>query len=362
VSSARQAPTGRGTPLAPGNRFERTVATADWEQLDADEQQALVQEPRRVATQFLPDAARSIIAENNSPDVPFRYSINPYRGCEHGCVYCYARPTHEYLGYSAGLDFETRILVKHEAAALLRADLNRPAWRGEHLAISGVTDCYQPVERELRLTRGLWEVLTEARQAAGAITKNALVVRDLDLLVPLAEQRLAHVFLSVTTLDAELARTMEPRTSRPQARLRAVRALADAGVPVGVMVAPIIPGLNDREVPAILEAARAAGARSAGYVMLRLPYALKEIFLDWLRRARPLAAESVEARIRDTRGGELSETRFGRRMRGAGEYAEQIARTFEIFRRKLGLEKSLPPLDESQFRPPLPPGGQQTLF
>ncbi len=281
VQPLNTTPVGRATGINPPNRFERVRVEDDWEQLDAADEPP---DERRVATQFLPNDTGRLITENDSPDVPFRYSINPYRGCEHGCAYCYARPGHEMLGMNAGLDFETRILVKFDAPQRLRAELAADGWRGEHIAISGVTDCYQPAERKFRLTRGCLEVLLEARQALGIITKNALVCRDLDLLADLAARNLAHVYVSVTTLDAELARRMEPRTATPEARLRAIRALADAGVPVGVMAAPVIPGLNDQELPAILERAREAGARSAGSLLVRLPLAVRPIFEEWLAR------------------------------------------------------------------------------
>ncbi len=350
--------TGRGAASQPGNRFEAVHAVPDWEQL-ADPAEA---EPRKLATVLLPDASKTVITSNDSPDIPFRYSINPYRGCEHGCAYCYARPGHEFLGLSAGLDFESRILVKYEAPALLRRELNRPGWRGETLMLSGVTDCYQPTERKLALTRGLLEVMHEARQPAAIITKNALVLRDLDLLAPMAAERRAGVGVSITTLDAELARTLEPRTSPPARRLEAIRRLSAAGVPVRVMTAPIIPGLNDHEIPNILEAARDAGAVSAGYVMLRLPLAVEPIFREWLRLHRPEAVERVEARIRRVRGGGLSDSRFGQRMRGEGPYAEGIKQTFDVWCKKFGLNEPQPPLDSSQFRPPRLPGGQMRLF
>lgn len=323
---------------------------------------AAAQPGAKLATHFLPDDSQRLISENDSPDVGFRYSINPYRGCEHGCAYCYARPGHQWLGFDAGLDFETRILVKHRAAQLLRAELNRPTWRGELLAISGVTDCYQPVERRLQLTRGCLEVLYEAHQATAIVTKNALVARDLDLLAALARQRLVNVNVSVTTLDAELARDLEPRTSPPAARLEAIRQLASAGVPVRVMVAPIIPGLNDEEIPAILAAAAAAGAGSASWILLRLPEVVEPLFRDWLARFRPLAQERIEARIRDTRGGRWSDSQFGRRMRGQGPYAEQIAQTFRVFARRAGLDRPLPEVDTSRFVPPRSAAGQRMLF
>jgi DNA repair photolyase len=318
-------------------------------------------ERTRLKTQFFADDSQAILASNDSPDVGFRWSVNPYRGCELGCAYCYARPSHEYLGFDAGLDFETRIMVKHHAPELLRAALARPNWRGELIAFSGVTDCYQPAEREYRLTRGCLEVCAETSQAVTIITKNALVTRDIDLLAPLAARNVASVNISVTTLDAELARELEPRTSPPAKRLAAIRELSDAGVGVCALLAPIIPGLNDEEIPAILAAAREAGATSASYVLLRLPLAVEPIFRDWLQRHVPDKRARVEARIRDTRGGKLSDSQFGRRHRGEGVYAEQIAATFKVFAHKLGFSRGWMPLDESQFTPPTT-GGQLRLF
>jgi DNA repair photolyase len=351
---------GRGSQIAPPNRFERTRTEADYEQLTAEEMDGGEQ---KIATEFFADQTKSLITENDSPDVGFRFSINPYRGCEHGCAYCYARPGHEFLGLNAGLDFETKIFVKHNAAELLRDELNQASWRGdESITISGVTDCYQPAERKFRVTRSILEVLLEARQVCGVITKNALVVRDLDLLAALATMRLVRVFVSVTTLDHELARALEPRTSPPEKKLDAIRALAAAGVPVGVMVAPIIPGLTDNEVPAILGAAAQAGAKGAGYVLLRLPFAVRPIFEDWLARNRPQQYDRVISRIRTTRGGGMYQTQWGVRQTGTGEYAEQIASTFTVFKKKQGLDGELPPLDYSLFSPPRTSGGQMRLF
>lgn len=352
-------PIGRGAGVSPANRFESVRAEDDWEHLDPADEPLVA---RRVPTLFVPDRSRSLITENNSPDVPFRYSLNPYRGCEHGCAYCYARPGHEYLGMNAGLDFETRILVKHEAPELLRAELAHPRWKGESITMSGVTDCYQPAERQFRLTRGCLQVMLEARQAVGIISKNALVQRDLDLLASLAAEQLVHVYISITTLDDALARKMEPRTATPQARLRTIRALADAGVPVGVMTAPIIPGLNDQEIPAILAAAVQAGARSAGYVLLRLPLAVLPIFENWVTEQLPDQAERVLGHIRSTRDGALSNSQFGTRMRGSGPYAEQIQQTFNVFRKRHGLGDPLPPLNCTKFVPPRPVSGQLRLF
>lgn len=351
---------GRGSSLAPPNRFESVCQEADYEQLAADDE--LLADERRLPTEFLPDNAATIIRENDSPDIPFRYSINPYRGCEHGCAYCYARPTHETLGMNAGIDFETKVLVKHDAAALLRKELNHPRWQPEPIMMSGVTDCYQPAERQFKLTRSILEVLLEARQPVCLITKNALVLRDLDLLKQMAEKNLVSVALSVTTLDADLARHLEPRTATPAARLRAIRELSSAGVPVRAMVAPLIPGLTDSEMPSILAAIKEAGALGAGFVMLRLPYAVAPIFSAWLKEHRPLAADRVEGLIRGMRGGKLYQAEWGKRMRGSGVYAEGIARSFEVFIGKLGLNQPWLPLDCSQFRSPQMPGGQMRLF
>jgi DNA repair photolyase len=351
---------GRGSDLAPPNRFESVRHVADHDQLAADDE--LLVDEQRISTIFLHDRAATLIRENDSPDVGFRFSINPYRGCEHGCAYCYARPTHETLGMNAGIDFETRVLVKHDAIALLRKELNNPRWRPEPIMMSGVTDCYQPAERQFKLTRGILEVLLEARQPVCLITKNSLILRDLDLLSQLAEKRLVAAAISVTTLDAELARTLEPRTATPAARLRAVRELSSAGVPVRAMLAPIIPGLTDCEIPSILEAVKEAGALAASFVMLRLPYAVAPIFMAWLAQHRPLAAERVEALIRGVRGGKLYRAQFGSRMRGRGTYAQGIEKTFEVFAQKLGLDGSLPELDASAFRPPRLDNAQLTLF
>jgi DNA repair photolyase len=316
----------------------------------------------RPPTEYLPDESQTIVTENDSPDVGFRYSVNPYRGCSHGCSYCYARPTHEYLGLSAGLDFETKVMVKHRAPQLLRDFLARPSWRPETIVFSGVTDCFQPAEREFRLTRGCLEVAAESYQPVGIITKNALVVRDLDILKDLAAHRAVRVSLSITSLDAQLARTMEPRTSSPDARLRALRQLTDAGIPTNVMVAPIIPGLNDNEIPSILTAARDAGAQSAGYVLLKLATTVREVFLDWLQRSYPDCFARVETLIRSTRGGRLNDSQFGRRQRGTGPVADVVADTFRVWTTKLGYADDSPPLNCDDFSPPSPSTGQLRLF
>jgi DNA repair photolyase len=352
-------PIGRAAGISPANRFEHVHVESDDSHLDASQPLPVV---HRLPTVFHPDRSQTVISHNNSPDISFRYSINPYRGCEHGCAYCYARPSHEYLGFNAGLDFESQILVKHDIADRLRAELADPGWKGDLIVLSGVTDCYQPAERQFRLTRSVLEVLLEARQPLGIVTKNALITRDIDLLAQLAEQNLVHVNISVTTLDAELARTLEPRTSTPAARLRAIEELSQAGVPTAVMTAPIIPGLNDQELPALLEATSRAGAWRASYTLLRLPLAVRPIFEEWVNREFPDKAPRILGLIRETRGGKLNDSAFGTRMRGTGTYAEGIERTFQIFRKKHGLDRDFPPLDFTRFTPPKPTTGQLRLF
>ncbi len=344
-------PRGRGTGLNPVNRFERIEFEPD---PDAEPG------PSRVPTLLLRDASRSAISHNSSPDVPFDVSLNPYRGCEHGCAYCYARPTHEYLGFSAGLDFESRILVKEDAPELLAAELAAPGWQPRLLALSGVTDPYQPCERKLGITRRCLEVLADCRHPVGVITKNRLIVRDADLLCELASHRAVAVTLSITTLDAELSRKLEPRASAPRDRLRAVAELAAAGVPVAVGVAPVIPGLTDHELPAILEAAAAAGATGANCLPVRLPGAVAEVFTAWLGEHFPERKEKILHRIRSLRGGRLNDPRFGHRMRGEGVYADQIRALFETARRRCGLDRRNLELSAAAFRRPR--GGQLSLF
>jgi len=351
---------GRGSQIEPPNRFGGTHYEIDFEHLEHDEN--YLEGLRHRLTEYLPDRSKTIVAENDSPDVGFRFSINPYRGCSHGCSYCYARPTHEYLGFNAGLDFETKIMVKEDALDLFRAFLARASWAAHPIAMSGVTDCYQPAERNYRLTRRCLEAAAESRQPMTIITKNALVLRDLDLLREMALGSLIHVYLSVTTLDTELARSMEPRTSTPAAKLRAVKALAEAGVPVGVLVAPVIPGLTDTEIPAILDAAKRAGASSAGYTLLRLPLAVARVFTEWLERTQPSRSERVLGRIRKARGGKLNVSEFGTRKSGAGEMAKQTAVLFRLFAKKHGLDGGLPALDSSRFQSPQPRSGQLRLF
>jgi len=322
----------------PRNRFERIH---------------LVKEERRdgsPATHFLKDASRSIIARNNSPDIGFDFSINPYRGCEHGCIYCYARPTHEYLGYSSGLDFETRILVKERAPELLRSELSSPRWRPKVLALSGVTDPYQPVEKRLRLTRACLAVLAEFLNPVSLVTKNHLVTRDIGHLKALAEVNALAVSLSITSLNERLQRVLEPRTSSPSRRLKAVETLSMHGIPVSVLVAPVIPGLTEHEIPRILEAAHSAGAVFARYQLLRLPRSVKDLFADWLERYVPERKKRVLARIRDTRGGDLNNSQFYSRMSGEGEYAAQIKTLFENSAKRFGLQKATEDLSTAAFK------------
>jgi DNA repair photolyase len=351
---------GRGATVRPQSRVETTtkVLALDMVDLDADDIETL----RHPATRFIPDRSRSVISENDSPDVGFRYSLNPYRGCEHGCSYCYARPTHEYLGFDAGLGFETNIVVKHDAARLFRDFLARDKWVPEPIAISGVTDPYQPCERDFRIMRKCLEVAAAANQPIGIITKNAQIIRDVDILGRMASLGLVHANISVTTLDQAVARAMEPRASAPSARLRAIRSLASVGVPVRVLVAPVVPGLTDHELPAILAAAKEAGAQSAGYILLRLPLAVAPVFMDWLGRTFPDKSARVEARIRDSRAGRLNDPRFRLRMSGTGEFAEQIGSVFNVFARRLGLDGGLPPYDCTRFVPPPDAAGQGRLF
>jgi DNA repair photolyase len=351
---------GRGAAIQPANRYLSVNVERDLEHVAEDED--YLAQLGRPPTEYIPDQSQSIIAENDSPDVGFRYSVNPYRGCSHGCSYCYARPGHEYLGLSAGLDFETKVLVKHRAAELLREFLARPKWQPETIVFSGVTDCYQPVEREFKITRACVAVAADCNQPIGIITKNALVTRDIDLFQQLAAHQAIRVSLSITSLDPTLARTMEPRTSSPEARLRAIRELTAAGIPTNVMTAPIIPGINDSEIPAILTAAREAGARWAGYVMLKLPLTVKPVFIDWLERNYPDKAERVQSLIRSTRAGKLSDSEFGRRQVGTGHMAELIADTFSLWTKKLGYEDEHPELNAADFQPPQIKTGQMRLF
>ena len=342
---------GRGTGENPRNRFETIEFTAD--DFDPAERPA----PQTV---FLKDTARAIIATNDSPDVGFDTSLNAYRGCEHGCVYCFARPTHEYLGFSAGLDFETRIMVKTNAAELLRSELANPRWRPTTIGMSGVTDCYQPIERKLQITRQCLAVLAECRNPVVIVTKNHLVTRDVDLLADLARHDAAGVYVSITSLDPHLSAKLEPRASSPQRRLDAVRTLSTAGVPAGVLMAPIIPGLNDIEAPALLAAAKEAGARWAGFVPLRLPFGVADLFQAWLTTHYPERKDKILNAIRDMRGGRLNDPNFTTRMRGSGPRAEQLAQLFRLARQRVGLTEGMPSLSTSAFR--APKGAQGMLF
>jgi DNA repair photolyase len=351
---------GRGAASNPPNRFEATHHELELENVeDDDDYLASLARPK---TEFLADTSRSVIAHNDSPDVGFEVSINPYRGCEHGCIYCYARPTHEYLGFSAGLDFETKILVKYDAPELLRKALISPSWKSRVLGLSGVTDPYQPMERRLELTRRCLAVLAEFRQAVSIITKNRLVTRDIDFLGELAAHSAAGVFVSITSLDEELIGRLEPRTTRPAGRLKAIAALAAAGVPAGVMVAPVIPGLTEHEIPAILEAAAEAGAQFAGYTVLRLPMAVGELFQDWLERNYPDRKSKILARVRAAHRGQLNDSRFGVRMSGEGVAANMIGRLFRTSCRRFGLNQRSWPVSAATFRRPVSPGGQLTMF
>jgi DNA repair photolyase len=343
---------GRGASFNPPNRFEHLHVEPDPD--CPPEEQPL---PR---TQFYPDHSESLLTKNDSPDVPFTWSLNAYRGCEHGCAYCYARPYHEYLGWSSGLDFETKIMVKLRAPELLRRELTAPRWQPEPIAMSGVTDCYQPAERQFKLTRRCLEVCAELRHPIGIVTKNALVTRDLDLLAELARHQCCAVHLSVTTLDSDLGGRLEPRASRPAARLRAIRELAAAGIPVGVMVAPVIPGLTDHEVPAILEAAAQAGATRAAYVLLRLPFTVKDVFLAWLDTHEPGKKARIVDRLHQLRGGKLNVSDWGARMKGQGIFADQLRDVFAVNARRAGLNRVPHALSTAAFRRP---GGEQlSLF
>ncbi|HWF43454.1 MAG TPA: PA0069 family radical SAM protein [Candidatus Kapabacteria bacterium] len=344
----------RGTELRTPNRFETTTLEAfddGWDSADLTDLPV-------IQTEFLPDHTKSILAKNESPDLGFSYSINVYRGCEHGCAYCYARPTHEYLGFNAGIDFESKIMVKHDAPELLRKAFDSRSWEPQFVMMSGNTDCYQPAERQFGITRKVLEVFLEYRNPVGIITKNGLIMRDVDLLAEMAKLQLVSVFHSITTLDRDLARKLEPRTATPARRLQAMRTLSEAGVPTGVMIGPVIPGLNDEEIPSILEAARNAGAKSAGYNMVRLPYAVRPIFEEWLTRNVPLEAKKIMARIQMVRDGKMNDPEFGSRMRGTGAYADYVRELFKKTCKRLGLNQERSNMTAEHFRRP----GEMTLF
>jgi DNA repair photolyase len=351
---------GRGTASRIPGRFAREVCEADpdLDPLPDDE----VGDPAP-ETELIPERIRSIISRNQSPDIPFSQSINPYRGCEHGCVYCYARPSHAYMDLSPGLDFERKIFFKPDAAAMLRQTLSRPGYRCEEISLGANTDAWQPAERRLRITRAVLEVLREFRHPVGIVTKSALVERDLDILADLARDNLVTVMVSVTTLDDELKRRLEPRTASPRRRLQVIRRLAEAGIPCGVLAAPMIPGLNDHELEQILAAAAEAGARHAGYVLLRLPHEVEPLFTQWLQDHYPLRAAKVQSLLRQSRGGRLNDPRFGSRMRGDGVFAALLARRFAAARERYGFSRySERSLDTTRFRVPPAPGQQLDLL
>lgn len=335
---------GRGSAHNPKNRFRDTHL-----QYDLDEETGSLEKPK---TRLLTDHTSGIISRNNSPDIGFDVSVNPYRGCEHGCVYCYARPTHEFLGMSAGLDFESKIVVKYDAPKLLRKVLADKKWKPQTLVMSGVTDPYQPIEKELKITRGCVEVLAECFHPLVIITKNYLVTRDIDLLSKLAEKNAVKIVLSITSLDESITATMEPRTSRPQKRLKAVQELTAAGIPVHVNIAPVIPGLTDEEIVPIMEASAGAGALSVSLVNLRLPYGVKDLFIKWLEDHHPNRKEKILNRIKSLKNGKLNRYEFGERFRVEGAYGEQMKQLLEIHAKRLGLNKAKLPLDTSHFKRP----------
>ncbi|MEN8760826.1 MAG: PA0069 family radical SAM protein [Thiogranum sp.] len=356
MTESRKRIKGRAVLNNPANRFQacrHEIFDDGWGEQDAD--------PDTPATELIRDASRSVLVYNQSPDVPFDRSVNPYRGCEHGCVYCFARPTHAYLDCSAGLDFETRIFYKADAAELLEQELGKPRYRCQPIALGVNTDAYQPAERTLKITRGILEVLLAHRHPVGIVTKSALVERDLDLLGDMAGRNLVHVMISVTSLDKRLARSMEPRAAAPRRRLETIRRLSAAGIPVGVLVAPVIPVLNDQEIESILTSVREAGALTAGYVMLRLPREVKDLFKSWLEHHVPLKADHVMKRIRDIRGGRENDSQFGRRMRGTGVYAELIHKRFESALARLSFQ-GMPAFDCSRFRSVRESAPQLELF
>jgi len=353
----RRGAKGRGASFNTPNRFEalhREVLPPESPDYDDDGGR------HGTPTRYYEDSSRSILARNDSPDIPFTFSLNPYRGCEHGCIYCYARPSHEYLGFSAGIDFETRIMVKPDAPRLLAGALRESGWVPQTVTLSGNTDPYQPVERRLALTRRCLEVFLEFRNPVSIITKNALLLRDLDILGAMARLDLVHVMMSITSLDGDLIRIMEPRTSAPLLRLQAVETIAKSGIPVGVNIAPVIPGLTDEEIPAILQAAAARGASAASYILVRLPGSVGSLFVDWLGRELPDRRSRVLNRIRDTRGGNLNDPRFHSRGTGEGEIAASVRSLFTLSAARAGIRGSWPELSTAGFRRVTP--GQQELF
>lgn len=350
-SSFRPLPIGRGAAANPANRFHAMHVDDDPDYRSEPSPEEDSARPRLVTT-FSEDQSESFLTYNKSPDIGFNVGANPYRGCEHGCAYCYARPSHEFLGYSAGLDFESRIITKPRAAQILRRELSAQRWKPQVIGMSGITDCYQPAERRFRLTRRVLEVLAECRNPVGIITKNYLVTRDMDVLRELAAHQAVSVTLSITSLDANLARRLEPRASTPAFRLRAVRKLAAAGVLVTVNIAPVIPGLNDSEVPHLVAAAAQAGAARTSYQLLRLPLAVKDIFTDWLERHVPARKQRVLEAIKSMRGGKLHEPRFGHRMRGEGTLAHNVATMHQVASRRANFREAPYELTTAHFRRP----------
>ena len=353
VAAAR----GRGAVSNASGRFERQIGEAfddGWGELD--------EAPTPLRTTLTAETARTILTRNDSPDIGFDRSINPYRGCEHGCIYCYARPAHAYVGLSPGLDFESKLFFKPDAAKLLERELSKPSYKVERVHIGGNTDPYQPIESKLQITRKVLEVLDRFNHPVSLITKSALVVRDIDILAPMAERGLAKVFVSVTTLDRSLARTMEPRASTPERRLWAMRELAKAGVPVGVGFAPVIPGLNDHEMEAVLERGAEAGASEAMFVVLRLPLEIKDLFREWLEAARPDAAKKVMSLVRQMRGGKDYDAQWGQRMRGQGPIADLLSRRFQVASARLGLNERRFIQRNDLFHVPEVPKPQMDLF
>jgi DNA repair photolyase len=355
VTPGPDPPKGRGATANPEGRFEPRRVEAVWDDRPGESAPS-------PATEVFVDHARTVLTRNDSPDVPFDVSINPYRGCEHGCAYCFARPSHAYLNLSPGLDFETKIFAKPDAPQLLARELAKPGYRCVPIALGTNTDPYQPIERTLRITRGILEVLVAHRHPFSIVTKSALVLRDLDLIAPMAASGQASAFVSITTQDADLAGRLEPRAAAPHRRLEVLRALAGACVPAGVLASPMIPGLNDHELESILGAAASAGARYAGYILIRLPHEVKEVFADWLERHASGRAAKVLSLIRQARGGKLYDPRFGGRMRGEGPYAAMLARRFEVARRRHGFDLERPRLDTAPFHVPGRPGAQRGLF
>lgn len=341
---------GRGTNINPAGRFEKSCRMTEPEDLEALSQLEDLSDGIQVKTEIFADTTRTIIATNDSPDVGMEATINPYRGCEHGCIYCFARPTHEYLGLSAGVDFETKIFVKHNAAKLLADKLSSKAWTPKVVTMSGVTDPYQPLEKIHKITRSCLEVLRDFRNPTAIITKNNLVTRDIDIFEDMAEFNCIGIHMSVTTLDNKLARAMEPRASQPMLRLKAIESLAKKGIPVSVIIGPVLPGLTDHEIPSILQSAADAGACGAHYTMLRLPYGVKDLFRTWLEDNYPDRAAKVLSHVRDIRGGRLNDSEFGVRMRGSGVYADNVADIFSLYRKKFGLNRRFESLSLQHYR------------